>query len=163
MKHQSITRRSMFLAPLALAACQATGTSVSSGRATTSAYDGNYRITVSRVRNPTPAMREEIERWGDRPESLAFLTVQVQNGRMRLLSKNDNSVGPNYEDLNGAFYEGGLLELTTTAGYLVGRPSPFRLNISAQIGDALLSGQPVVLRPNGFDADFSAHVEIVRA
>lgn len=108
-------------------------------------------------------MREEIERWGDRPESLAFLTVQVQNGRMRLLSKNDNSVGPNYEDLNGAFYEGGLLELTTTAGYLVGRPSPFRLNISAQIGDALLSGQPVVLRPNGFDADFSAHVEIVRA
>ena len=162
MPFSNLSRRSLVLSSLALAACQTTGNSVSPGRAITTAYDGRYQITVSRTRNNTPAMREEIARWGSGPETLAFLVVDVQGGQMRLVSKRDSSAGSNYDDLRGAFYGGGLLELNTTAGYLKGKSSPYRLRISVVAGETLLTAGSVVLRPEGFDADFSAHVEIVR-
>ena len=68
--------------------------------------------------------------------------------------------GTGYNDFTGTFYSDGLLELSATVGYMYGQRDLYSLKVSANVGDALLNGQKLVLRPNGFNADYSAHLEI---
>lgn len=159
METLKFSRRSFVLSGVALAGCQTTGMTSNTDKVLTSEYDGNYTIIVNRLWNPTPNnLRDPYYR--KEPETLAYLTLKVEGGSFEILRVDDSSKGANYRDFSAAFYEGGLLEIRTTVGYLVGVVSPFKLRVSANIGVQLLSGQTVTLQPRGYDANYSAHLSI---
>jgi hypothetical protein len=152
-----LNRRLFVFSGIALAGCQTTGVSIDSTRVLTSKYDGKYDIVVGRLWNPTPQnLRDPYYR--DEPESLAYLNTEVVDGRFRLVRVDDKSIGPNYEDFSATFYEGGILELSTTVGYLVSKASPYRMRANVTIGESLLSGEWVSFEPRGYDAQYRAHI-----
>ena len=108
MPQHILSRRSFLVGTIALSGCQTTSMTSETKKLVTNAYDGNYNIVVSRLWNPTPTnLRNEYYR--KEPEDLAFLNVRVTNGNFSILRVDDGSVGANYEDFSGVFFDGGLL------------------------------------------------------
>jgi hypothetical protein len=160
MDIKSFFRRSFILSTLALAACETTG--VSAGRALTNAYDGDYQIVVSRFWNETPSnLADPFFR--TEPEQLALLDATVESGRFEL-QRIENKTGANaYGVFEAAFYEGGVLEIRTTVGYIVGvgKTDSYRLRTAAIVGNQLLSGDWVSFEPNaGYSVEYSPHISI---
>lgn len=126
---------------------------------TTKVYDGEYEIIVSRLWNPTPQNLSD-QYYRETPESLAYLLADVVDGKFKLSHIGDKSVGPNYSDFEAVFDEVGTLHLSTTVGYLVGKASPYKIKIASDVGAILLAGNTAVINPNGYDAQYRAHISI---
>lgn len=153
-------RRVFLIGLVFLAGCQSTGGVQTANREVTAEFDGRYQIVVSRVPRKTPANIAHIQRVGSGPESLATLLVEVTGGEMKLLSKADSSGGNNYEDLSGNAFQDGHFDISMTAGFLKGQRSPYKLRVAGLVGEDLLKRGETTVFPNGFDADFQAHVNI---
>ncbi|WP_146065158.1 hypothetical protein [Albidovulum inexpectatum] len=156
----NVTRRILILSVLALCACQASGVGETPSRTLTGAYDGEYTLTVGRTHNPTPENARDPLSYPNKYESLAFLRLRVEGGRISVLRVDEAGVAKGYTDFSGAFYDGGILEFRTTVGYMFHKSDTFDLHVVADVGDQLLSGKEVVLRPDGFNANYAAHVAI---
>ena len=154
-----LSRRAVIFSGIALAGCQTSGVSVDSSRVLTTKYDGKYNIVVGRLWNPTPENIKDPY-YRVEPESLAFLTAEVIDGRFRLIRVDDNSVGPNYKDFSANFYDGGVLDISSTVGYLVGKSSPYKMRATVTVGESLLSGKWVSFEPKGYDAQYRAHINM---
>lgn len=119
-----------------------------------------YALRSSVSLGTQPANARDPLSYEGKYDSLAFLRVRVERGRFSLLRADESVPGTGYNDFTGTFYSDGLLELSATVGYMYGQRDLYSLKVSANVGDALLNGQKLVLRPNGFNADYSAHLEI---
>ncbi|WP_417246612.1 hypothetical protein [Celeribacter sp.] len=151
-------RRLFLLGALGLGACQATTEALDDSQLTT-AFDGDYSILVARTWNPTPEnVRDPHYQTG--PETLALISARVTNGAFSLLRVDDSAGGSNYQVFDGFFAADGTLILTMTVGYMIGKPKSYRMKIRSNVGRDLLSGQAIILRPQGFDANYQAHVTI---
>jgi len=147
---------------LALAGCQTTGASVSAGRVLTDTYDGDYTLAVGRTHNPTPSNAGDPLSYPNKYDSLAFLRLRVESGRFSVVRVDESVPGTGYSNLSGSFYDGGLMELSSTMGFMYGQLETYRLSVSAEIGDQLLSGEEITLRPQGFNANYAAHLVIAK-
>lgn len=157
-----LSRRWVILGAFALAACQTTPPEMSMDRVLTNAYDGNYEIVVSRLWNDIPSNLADPF-YQTEPETLATLTAIVERGRFTVSSVENRTAANAYDDFNAAFFDGGVLELSTTIGYLLGagKTDSYRLQTAATIGDQLLSGNAVSFEPNArFSIEYSPHISI---
>jgi hypothetical protein len=151
-------RRLFLLGALGLGACQATTEALDHSQ-TTTAFDGDYSILVARTWNPTPEnLRDPYYR--EDPETLAVISARVTNGVFSLLRVDDSAGGSNYQVFDGFFAADGTLALIMTVGYMVGKPDSYLMKIRSNVGNDLLAGQAVILRPKGFNANYQAHVTI---
>lgn len=163
MTEVRFTRRAFVLAGIFLSGCVADEVKSVDMQDATSAFDGRYEIFVGRIWNDTPTNRANpyYANHRDTPESLGLLTATVVDGRFTLNSVSDRSVGNNYSDFNAFFRADGTLEMSTTAGYLVGLASPYKLRLSALVGGALEPGKWITMMPSrGFDPEYRAIVKI---
>lgn len=158
-----MTRRGFALSALALAGCQATDTGVATARMPTSTYDGEYEVIVSRLWNET-AENLTSPFYQTEPDSLAIMRVRCSGGRCSITRLTNESVR-GYNDFEAAFYAGGVLEMNTTVGYLVGaeNTASHYLQLRVTIGERLLRGERVVIEPStGYSANYRPHISIRR-
>jgi hypothetical protein len=161
MPVHTISRRGLVFSTLALAACQTTGVDMTD-RALTNSYDGEYTLAIGRTHNPTPENALDRLSYADKYDSLAFIRLRVEGGRFIVMRVDQSDVAKGYSDFQGYFFEGGSLEIRATAGYMYGGSDRFYLHIAGMVGDELLGGAEVVLKPRGFNSNYAAHVAIKR-
>jgi hypothetical protein len=161
MSFSNLSRRSLILSIFAVAACQTTGTSISTAKVLTNKYDGKYELYVGRFGRDTALYRRTGN--AGREEELARLTLSSEGGKLRLVSLRDyTNAGPNFSDFEGAFYDGDAVSMKFTTSFLFNQRKTYTINFETAVSDSLNGGQWLQIEPEGWDDNNDAIIRLRR-
>lgn len=159
MTFSQVSRRGLILSTFAVAACQATGANVSTDRAPTSTFDGNYEIYIGRFGRDTAVQRANNE-VGTESE-LARLKVKSVGGRLSLVGLQDRTgTSSNYQDLKASFAADGRLTFDAIGNILFDKRETRRLRFTVSAGEQLLAGETVAFLVEDWDEHWAASIRI---